>query len=60
VLWHIIGFLFSFFFYPVTLQVVSLVTGERLGPNQKGELWFKTPFLMTGYKDMPEVGGVFF
>jgi hypothetical protein len=40
----------------VSSQVISLETGETLGPNQRGELCFKTPFLMTGYKGMPEVG----
>lgn len=30
-------------------QVVDLETGEALGPNKEGELWFKGRLLMMGY-----------
>lgn len=30
-------------------QVVSVTTGESLGPNQIGELYFQSPCVMKGY-----------
>lgn len=30
-------------------KVVDLKTGEALGPNKEGELWFKGRLLMMGY-----------
>jgi long-subunit acyl-CoA synthetase (AMP-forming) len=36
-------------------QVVSLDKGEAVGEGQRGELWFRTPFIMLGYKDRPDV-----
>lgn len=30
-------------------KIVDLKTGDVLGPNQKGELYIKSPYLMNGY-----------
>lgn len=37
------------------LKVVSLDKGEAVGEGQRGELWFRTPFIMLGYKDRPDL-----
>ena len=31
------------------IQIVDVKTGENLGPNQVGEIWVKSPLMMTGY-----------
>jgi len=33
----------------ICFQVVDIETGQRLGPNQVGQLCVKSPCLMTGY-----------
>ena len=39
----------------VQLKVIDPKTGRNLGPNQKGELCFKSPYMMKGYYKNPEV-----
>ena len=34
--------------------VVSLATGERLGPRQEGEVWSRGPQVMKGYLNRPD------
>lgn len=34
-------------------QVVHIENGQKLGPNQEGELWIKSPLRMKGYMGDP-------
>eukprot|EP01101_Sappina_pedata_P013188 TRINITY_DN9469_c0_g1_i1.p1 TRINITY_DN9469_c0_g1~~TRINITY_DN9469_c0_g1_i1.p1 ORF type:complete len:538 (+),score=220.97 TRINITY_DN9469_c0_g1_i1:46-1659(+) len=36
------------------VKVVNVQTGELLGPNQEGEIWFSGPNVMLGYYEQPE------
>lgn len=38
----------------VELKFLDLETGEKLGPNKQGELYFRIPSVMKGYHNMPE------
>ncbi|KAM7292644.1 putative 4-coumarate--CoA ligase 2 [Ixodes scapularis] len=38
----------------VELKFIDLETGEKLGPNKEGELYFRIPSVMKGYHNMPE------
>jgi acyl-CoA synthetase (AMP-forming)/AMP-acid ligase II len=38
----------------VELAVIDPVSGERVGPDAVGEVWVRTPQLMTGYWHKPE------
>jgi acyl-CoA synthetase (AMP-forming)/AMP-acid ligase II len=38
----------------VELAIVDPVSGERLGPDQRGEVWVRTAQLMSGYWRKPE------
>lgn len=38
----------------VQIKIVDPQTGKVLGPNNPGELWIKTMFLMNGYYKNPE------
>jgi acyl-CoA synthetase (AMP-forming)/AMP-acid ligase II len=42
------------------MKVKSLTTDEDLGPNQTGELLFRTPQMMKGYFNDPEANAVTF
>ena len=44
----------GFIFPNVQLKVVNPQTGKILGPNEKGELCFKSPYMMKGYYKNPE------
>ena len=39
------------------VQVIDNETGEKLGPNQVGEICVKSPFMLTEYLNKPEVSG---
>ena len=36
------------------VRIVDTATGEDLGPNKVGEVWLKSPVLMTGYYKNPQ------
>lgn len=36
------------------MKIVDVETGKVLGPYQNGELWVKSPWVMTGYYKDPE------
>jgi len=38
-----------------SLKVVSIETGELVGPEERGELFFKTPYVCEGYLNLPKV-----
>ena len=37
------------------IQVIDNETGEKLGPNEVGEICVKSPFMLTEYLNKPEV-----
>lgn len=39
----------------IHLKVIDRDTGEKLGPNQVGEICVKSPFMLTEYLNRPEV-----